>query len=200
MAFMCAAPQRARMAWISSYSACQFCLSTWARVMTMSISPAPSCTAQSISARRSRSGVRPEGNPAATEATGMPEPSSARTAAGTMLGYTQTAPTRGGAASRPRPATRSWRSGLRAFAHRRGPPRRGAAPPRRGGAGAGVEEGDGVDEPGGLSLLLQRTAGLQGFDAALRGRCVHLRMLEQGCIECDARVAEVGGRHGLGSV
>ena len=85
----------------------------------MSISRAPSPTAYRISARRCGRGVRPAGNPVATEATGMPEPCRALTAAATMVGYTQTAPTVGGASARPSASTMSSLTGRRAFAARR---------------------------------------------------------------------------------
>ena len=80
---MCASPQASRKARTSSYSACQFPVSTWARVMTMSISSAPAATEAWISAIRCSKGESPAGKPVETAATGMPEPSSASTAVST---------------------------------------------------------------------------------------------------------------------
>ena len=47
---------------------------TYVRLITMSISRAPSATASRISSRRRRSGVWPAGKPVATEATGKSTP------------------------------------------------------------------------------------------------------------------------------
>ncbi len=81
---MCAGPQASRNRRTSSWSACQSRVSTCRREITMSISAAPAATEASISRTRSSNGERPAGNPVDTAATGIPVPSSAATAAGTM--------------------------------------------------------------------------------------------------------------------
>jgi len=58
-------------------------VSTWARVMTISISRAPAATEAWISSSRCANGDRPAGKPVETAATGTPLPSSARTAVST---------------------------------------------------------------------------------------------------------------------
>ncbi len=83
MTFMWASPQASRKARTSSYRASHSPRSTRPRVMTMSISLAPSATEAWISARRSFMGLSPAGKPVDTAATGIPEPSRAFTAVAT---------------------------------------------------------------------------------------------------------------------
>ena len=83
IAFICAGPQACLKAETSSYSACHSPLKTCARVITMSISCAPTSTERWISSTRSARGDNPAGNPAETAATGTPDPSSAFTAVST---------------------------------------------------------------------------------------------------------------------
>ena len=84
MLFMCASPHASRNMRTSSYNACQLPVRTLPRVMTMSISFAPAATEARISRTRSSIGDRPAGKPVDTAATGMPVPSSATTAVGTI--------------------------------------------------------------------------------------------------------------------
>ena len=83
----------------------------------MSISRAPARTLSPISAMRRRKGDRPAGKPVETAATGMDVPSSARTAAGTISWYTQTAPVV--IPGIPSASSSSARTGWRALAQRR---------------------------------------------------------------------------------
>src|SRR5579875_142859 len=81
------------------------------RLMTMSISAAPSLAARSASVALTAAWCAPEGNPA-TEATAMPVPASSRAAAGTIVGDTHTAQVPRATASWHRAATsRSVASG-----------------------------------------------------------------------------------------
>ncbi len=116
---MCASPQASRKPRTSSYSACQFPVSTCPRVMTMSISRAPSATLAFTSSMRVESGDSPAGNPVLTAATGMFDPASASTATGTSWWYTQTAPVVMCSSSTPSARSRSGRIGCIAFAQRR---------------------------------------------------------------------------------
>ena len=58
-------------------------MSTWPRVITMSISSAPAATEARISAIRCSKGDNPAGKPVDTAATGIPDPFSASTAVST---------------------------------------------------------------------------------------------------------------------
>mmetsp|Transcript_18067 Transcript_18067/g.63936 ORF Transcript_18067/g.63936 Transcript_18067/m.63936 type:complete len:444 (-) Transcript_18067:75-1406(-) len=122
--FMCAGPHASRNASTSSYMARQSCFSARSREMTMSISRAPSATHCRISASLCSVLICPDGKPVATEATGMPVPSSARTASGTRAGYTHTAPqwilpTRASQSAPSSISRTSRRTGFRALAHMR---------------------------------------------------------------------------------
>ena len=86
MVFRCAPRAASRKAPTSSYRSPQRPRRTCSRVMTMSISEAPAATAVRISSSRSGKGVWPAGKPAATAATGIPDPARASTAVATMLG------------------------------------------------------------------------------------------------------------------
>ncbi len=74
MALTCASPHASRNCCISSYSAVQSPRRTWALVMTMSISAAPSWTDAWISWSLWANGESPAGKPVLTAATGIPEP------------------------------------------------------------------------------------------------------------------------------
>ncbi len=83
IAFICAAPHASLNAATSSYRAFHSPLKTCARVITISISPAPASTLLRISATRVSSGDSPAGKPVDTAATGIPDPSNAFTAVST---------------------------------------------------------------------------------------------------------------------
>ena len=78
--FIWAEPQAFLKSLTSSYKAFQFCVRTWRRDITMSISLAPAETLYSISAMRRGSGDSPAGKPVDTAATGIPVPLSFDTA------------------------------------------------------------------------------------------------------------------------